>query len=166
VSILPGLFEHAVSSAVHLELRDVYQPDDPDWIDWREGRHFEPAERWPEWFGLVSDATARGVQVRRARIVSEPVTDYVRYEYDVTAGLNLASGEDVRWLARVRALGLLVPAVDFWIFDSAVIVPNYFDGYGTLTSQEHLDDPELASRYAAAFEEIWQRATPHEEYVI
>jgi hypothetical protein len=166
VSILPGLFRGAVRSAVHLEMRDAYEPNDPDWIDWREGRHFDPAERWHEWFSMICDTTARGVSVRRARIVAEPVTDYVRYEYDVTAGLNLASGEDVRWLPRSRAVGLLVPAVDFWIFDEAVLVVNHFDGYGGNLRQEQLDDAGLAARYAAAFEEIWDRATPHREYVI
>jgi Family of unknown function (DUF6879) len=166
VSILPELFRSAVSSAVHLEMRDAYQPDDPDWIDWREGRDFDPAERWHEWFSMVKDATARGVSVRRARIVSEPVTDYVRYEYDVTAKLNLASGEDVRWLPRSRAVGLLVPAVDFWIFDEAITVVNHFDGYGGNLRHERLDDAELAARYAAAFEGVWDRATPHREYVI
>jgi len=166
VSILPGLLKSAVSSAIHLEMRDVYEPDDPDWIDWREGRQFDPAERWHEWFSLVCDTTERGVSVRRARIVSEPVTDYVRYEYDVTAGLNLASGEEGRWLPRSRAVGLLVPAVDFWIFDGVTVVVNHFDGYGGNLRHEQLDDADLATRYAAAFGEIWHRATPHEEYVI
>jgi hypothetical protein len=166
VAILPVLFKDTARSAIHLEMRDGYEPDDPDWLEWRAGQHFDPAERWPEWFGTVRDATARGVAVRRARIVSEPVTDYVRYEYDVTAGFNLASGEDVRWLARHRAVGLLVPAVDFWIFDESVVVVNHFDGHGGNLHHEQLDDAGLAVRYATAFEEIWERATPHAEYVI
>jgi hypothetical protein len=166
VAILPALFKDAAYSAIHLEMRDGYEPDDPDWLEWREGQHFDPAERWHEWFGMVRDTTARGVAVRRARIVSEPVTDYVRYEYDVTAGFNIASGEDVRWLPRNRAVGLLVPAVDFWIFDESAVVVNHFDGDGGIVKQEQLDDVGLATRYTAAFEQIWERATPHAEYVI
>jgi len=166
VSILQELFKSAVSSAIHLETRDSYEPDDPDWIDWREGRRFDPAERWPAWFGLVRDTTARGVSVQRARIVSEPPTDYVKYEHDVTPGLNLASGEEVRWLTRSRAVGLLIPAVDFWIFDKAVVVVNHFDGYGGNLRHEQLDDVDLAVRYTASFEEIWDRSTPHAEYRI
>lgn len=166
MSILPELFRNAASSAIHLEMRDTYEPDDPDWLDWREGRRFDPAERWHGWFSLISETTARGVAVRRARIVSEPLTEYVRYEHDVTPGLNLASGEAVRWLPRSQAVGLLVPAVDFWIFDGAVVVVNHFDGYGGGLQHEQLDDAELAARYTASFEEIWHRATPHEEYRI
>ena len=50
---------------------------------------FDPAERYREWFDLITQTTGRGVAVRRARIVSEPVTDYIRFEHDVTAGLIL-----------------------------------------------------------------------------
>jgi hypothetical protein len=166
VSILPGLFKSAVRSAIHLEMRDGYEPDDADWLDWRNGRRFDPAQHWNEWFTMMSETTARGVEVRRARIVSEPVTEYVRYEYDVTEPFNIASGEEVRWLPRSRAVGMLVPAVDFWIFDRAVVVVNHFDGYGGNLRHEQLDDAALAARYSLAFEDIWDRATPHAEYVI
>lgn len=166
MSILPGLFKNAVRSAIHLETRDSYQPDDPDWLDWRDGHHFDPAERWNEWFTMMSETTVRGVEVRRARLVSEPVTDYIRYEYDVTEPFNIASGEQIRWLPRRNAVGMMVPAVDFWIFDRTVVVINHFDGCGGNLVHEQLDDEALAARYSLAFEEIWDRATPHAEYVI
>jgi hypothetical protein len=106
------------------------------------------------------------VRVRRARIVSEPVTEYVRYEHDVTEGLNLASGEDVGWLPRDRAVDLLIPAVDFWVFDGAVVVLNHHDGDGTLIREERRDDAGLARFFLEAFARIWERSTPHKEYVI
>lgn len=164
--ILADLFKNAVRSAIHLEMRDSYQPDDPDWLDWRDGRRFDPAQRWNEWFTMMSETTARGVEVRRARLIDEPVTEYIRYEYDVTEPFNLASGEEVRWLPRRRAAGMLVPAVDFWIFDGTTIVINHFDGYGGNLQHEQVNDESLAARYAAAFEDIWGRAIPHAEYVI
>lgn len=34
------------------------------------------------WFDLVRAHVARGVEFRRARIVSEPVTDYIRFEHE------------------------------------------------------------------------------------
>ncbi len=155
-----------MASAVHLETRDAYEPDDPDWLDWRDGHHFDPAARWADWFAMMRETTARGVRVRRARIVSEPVTEYVRYEYDVTASFNIASGEDVRWLPRDRAVGLLVPAIDLWIFDEKSVIANHFDGYGGNLRHEQFDDADLAARYTAAFDQVWQRAIPHGEYVI
>ena len=95
-----GLLRSAERSAWHMELRDSNTPDDADWLDWQAGRRFDPAERWAGWSDLVSTNVNRGVNVHRIRIVSEPVTDYVRFEYDVTAGFNLTGGEQVRWLSR------------------------------------------------------------------
>jgi hypothetical protein len=158
------LFRSAVRSAVHLEMRDIYTPEDPDWRDWREGRRFDPAERWRDWFDLIKATTARGVAVRRARIVSEPVTEYVRFEFDVTSELNLAAGEDVRWLDRRDAADLLVPGVDFWVFDDSVVVFNHFDGVGNWVGEDRRDDKPLACQCGTAFEGVWERATPHAEY--
>jgi hypothetical protein len=158
------LFRSALRSAIHLEMRDSYTPEDPDWRDWREGRRFDPAARWRDWYELISATTARGVKVRRARIVSEPVTEYVRFEFDVTSALNLAAGEDVRWLPRRAGADLLVPAVDFWVFDDTIVVFNHFDGAGNWVCEERRDDEPVARRCAAAFEGVWQRAVPHNEY--
>jgi hypothetical protein len=124
VASIDDLCHAAAHSAVHLETRDSYMPADPDWLDWQAGRKFDPAERWRGWFDLVAAAVARGVAVRRARIVSEPVSDYVRFEHEVTPGINLAAGEQVRWLPRRRALDLMVPVCDLWLIDNRMLAWN------------------------------------------
>jgi len=158
------LFRAARQQAVHLEMRDSYTPNDPDWREWQDGSRFDPARRWRDWFDLMRDTTGRGVQVRRARIVSEPVTDYIRFEYDVTADHNIAAGEQVRWLSRRRAADLLVPGSDLWVFDRSVVVFNHFDGVGNWLGEERRDDGALAEQCLAAFESVWKRATPHKDY--
>jgi hypothetical protein len=94
---LEELLAECQHSAAHLEMRDHYMLDDPAYLDWLAGRPVDPAERWPDWLTSVRATVDRGVAVRRARIVSEPVADYIRFEYDVTDGLNIAAGEEVRW---------------------------------------------------------------------
>ncbi len=159
-----GLFRAASSSAWHMEMRDSYTPGDPDWLDWQAGRRFDPADRWSSWSYLVRATVARGVSVRRVRIVSEPVSDYIRFEYDVTEGHNIAAGEEVRWLPRHKAAGLLVPVSDFWVFDSQVVLWNHFAGDGSWVGEEQGDDPALAKSCAASFETAWERAVPHQNY--
>ena len=159
-----GLLRSAERSAVHMEMRDAYTPDDPDWLDWQAGHRFDPADRWASWSSLVRAAVDRGVSVRRLRLVSEPVTAYVRFEYDVTAAHNLAAGEQVRWLPRHAAAGLLVPCSDFWLFDDQVILWNHFAGDGSWVGEEQGDDPAVAKLCAASFEAAWERAIPHEAY--
>jgi hypothetical protein len=160
----PELFGSVQRTAMHLEMRDVYTPDDPDWVEWRAGGRFNPAERWSDWFSLMQETTGRGVEVRRARIVSEPVTDYIRFEYDVTTDHNVAAGELVRWLPRHRTAGLVVPPTDFWVLDEEVVVWNHFGGDGSWVGKEWSEDPDVAKLCATSFEAVWDRAVPHEEY--
>ncbi|MFI6156160.1 DUF6879 family protein [Kitasatospora sp. NPDC051170] len=155
-------------SAVHLEMRDGYTPDDPEFARWRAGHRYEndPAnlpDWWGTWADLVAETTGRGVVMRRARIVSEPVTDYIRYEHDLTFA-NVAAGELVRWLPRRRAADLSLPGTDLWLFDGSAVLFTYFSGVGEVVDREWRTDQATADRVATAFEAIWERATPHEEY--
>ena len=151
-------------SAVHLEQRDVYTPANRDFLRWRDGDHFDPIEWGRSWIDLVAPLVARGVTVRRARIVSEPVTDYIRFEYGVTP-MNVAAGEQVRWLPRRRALDVAVPLNDYWVFDDRVVQFNHFAGDGSSLKQpENRDEPALVSLCLTAFEAVWERAIPHEDY--
>ncbi|WTW93473.1 hypothetical protein OG216_08835 [Streptomycetaceae bacterium NBC_01309] len=163
------LMRDAQHAVIHLELRDVYTVDaDLDYPAWLEGWRPVPAEeRWRGGFyGIIGQATERGVDVRRLRVVSEPVTDYIRYEYDLTFA-NVDIGEQVRWLPRRDAVGLLVPAVDFWAFDATTIMLTHWDGNGRADDpfRDISQDAELIKTYTGAFDTLWSRATPHEDYV-
>ncbi|MGH3645930.1 MAG: DUF6879 family protein [Micromonosporaceae bacterium] len=161
------LLSNCERSAVHLEMRDGYMRSDPSFIAWQNGEHDDPADKDPQrrpWLGLVRETVDRGVEVRRARIVSEPISDYIRFEHHVTAG-NVAAGEQVRWLPRRRATDLAVPGNDFWLFDDQLVLINHFDGEGEVTEHELItDSPALAKLCASAFEAVWERAIPHEQY--
>ncbi|MFC5720318.1 DUF6879 family protein [Streptomyces gamaensis] len=163
---LEDLLRRCERSAVHLEMRDGYMRDDPMFIAWQQGHRDDPADRaswWRPWLTLIQETTARGVPVRRARLVSEPVSDYVQFEYDVTF-TNVAAGEQVRWLPRRRATDLALPGNDFWLLDGSTVVVNHFGGDGQFTDEEVVIEPALAKLCASAFEAVWERAVPHEEY--
>jgi hypothetical protein len=157
-------------SAVHLEMRDVYAVGDEadDFGTWlRTGqRDTDPASAyWTPWVDLISGAVTRGVVVRRARIVSEPVSDYIRYEHAAT-DVNVHAGEQVCWLSRSRASDLALPGNDFWLFDDRVIRWHHFAGDGTWVRQEISDDPAAAKLCAESFDAVWERAVPHDQYEI
>lgn len=129
----------------------------------------DPADNDPRqrpWLALIAETTGRGVDVRRARIVSEPVSDYVRFEHHLTAA-NVAAGEQVRWLPRRRASDVALPGNDFWLFDEELIVFHHFDGNGELSpdgDEEVVTDPAVVKLAATAFESVWTRAVPHASY--
>jgi hypothetical protein len=158
------LFASASRSALHLEMRDAYVPNDPSFLAWKGGPPFDRTKREADWRAIVSGAVARGVMVRRARIASEPVTDYIRFEYDVTDSTNIAGGEQVRWLPRRLASDLVLPGNDFWLFDDHTILWNYFAGDGEITGAELSTDAVAIRLCASAFEATWKRAIPHEDY--
>src|SRR5580704_18735000 len=130
---IPGVAERAVPpfedllracavSAVHLEMRDVYTPSDPWFQAWVTGDRGEFERRLLRpWLGLIREVTGRGVLVRRARVISEPVTEYVRFEHATTSS-NVEAGEQVGWLPRRLASELLLPGNDFWVFDTRLVL--------------------------------------------
>ncbi|MFE9601312.1 DUF6879 family protein [Streptomyces hokutonensis] len=158
------LFRDCQRTAVHLEMRDAYMKSDPAFIDWKAGITLDPAERWRDWHAIVTEATSRSVEIRRARVISTPVSEYIRFEHDGTHGLNIAAGEDVRWLSRRHATDLALPGNDFWLFDSSLVLVNHFDGEGESMQVELTDDPAVAKLCESAFDSVWAWATPHAEF--
>ncbi|MFF3464097.1 DUF6879 family protein [Streptomyces sp. NPDC002619] len=157
-------------SAVHLETHDVYgvAEEDEDFTAWRQGRTYNLDDRaswWNSFHDAVSDAVARGVVMRRARVISEPASEYIRYEHACTPQ-NIAAGEDVRWLPRRLASDLLLPGNDLWIFDDRLIRFSLFAGDGRFVEDVLEDAPDVVKRHAEAFEAVWSRAIPHDDYRI
>jgi hypothetical protein len=157
-------------SAWHLEMRDWYGVDDEKQ---RLARFLatghrdyaaEAGERRP-WLDLMRAITGAGVQVRRARIVSEPVSDYTRFSYAGTRP-NIEAGEQVRWLPRRQASRIPLPGNDFWLFDGQRVLFNYFTGDGRSAGHELAADGPAARLCQAAFQAVWALAVPHDQYPI
>lgn len=163
------LLGSATRSAVHLEMRDSYGVGDEldEFEEWkRTGRYREGAEAeayWRPWVDLIAGTVGRGVVVRRARIVSEPVTDYVKFEHGSTHWA-MAAGELVRWLPRRQAASLALPGEDFWLIDDRLARFNHFDGNGNPTEPEMSEAPEVAKLCSTAFEAVWERGIDHSDY--
>lgn len=97
--------------------------------------------------------------------MSEPVSEYIRFEHEVTF-TNVVAGEEVRWLPRRRASEIALPGNDCWIFDGRLVMFNHFTGEGEVApdGREITSDPEVVKLCASAFEAVWERAVPHERY--
>ena len=162
-----SLIEGFQREALHLEMRDVYAAADHSrFRRWQAGETFDPAEEaewWRPWRGMMRRHRDAGKALRRLRVVSEPVTEYIRFEWLDAAEL-VRLGEDVRWLPRQRASALLLPGNDFWCFDAETVVFTDFSGDGEVQGYELTTDGEIVARCVAAFEEAWSAAVPHGDY--
>ncbi|MEV5516271.1 DUF6879 family protein [Streptomyces flaveolus] len=163
------LLDSAQAHALHLELRDVYAVGEEREVFeafLRDGSvPADDSEYWSGWLPLVERTVARGVKVRRARIVSEPVTDYIRFEHAITDA-NCRAGEQVRWLPRRRASTLALPGNDFWLIDDRLVRWNLFSGDGQDLEPDHTDEPQAIKLCVEAFRAVWDLATDHADYRI
>ncbi|MFB7910648.1 DUF6879 family protein [Kitasatospora sp. NPDC056076] len=165
-----ALLRGARRTAVHLEMRDAYGVAD-------EAAAFEEFKRsgtvdtdpdspwWAGWVPLVRETVGRGVRLRRARIVSEPVTDYIRWEHALTT-VNLAAGEQVRWLPRRLASDIPLPGNDLWLIDDRLVLFHWFSGDGAWAGHRYSEDPAVVELVSGAFETVWERGTPHADYTV
>jgi len=153
--------------ALHLEMRDVYAVKDEAerfarFLEKGYRDHDAEAEERRPWMTLIQDATSAGKVFRRARIISEPMTDYIRYEWEGT-GSNVEAGEDIRWLPRRLASAIALPGNDFWLFDDSTVVFTVFTGEGDVFERQLTTDPATVQLCKSAFEAVWSIAIPHGE---
>lgn len=159
------LFETYSHTAFRLEARDRYN----------EGYTPEPMRRYlagepmdytfmDVWTDAVRAAVEQGKRMERVRIVSEPLTDYVRYSMHI-ARLNNEAGEDIRYLPRGRATELGLPDIDFWLFDSVkAAILRYDDDDRSLDQRDLIDDPEFVVRCNRWRDVAWHYAIKRDEF--
>jgi hypothetical protein len=151
-------------SVLKLELRDVYLPNDPAYLAWQKGDREETFRVYAPWTEQAREAVSRGVDMRRVRVVSEPVSDYIRFEHAVTERVNLAGGEQIRWLPRSHTWDLLLPGSDMWVVDEEVALFYFFSGDGESAGSQMSTDRAVVARCTEAIAAAWERGTNHAEY--
>jgi hypothetical protein len=151
--------------AFHLELRDSYHVEEEDlpFAKWMRG---EPDDfEWRrEWLSFTREVTVHGTKIERARVVTEPVSDYTRWVLTVDPQ-NIEAGEEIRYLPRHMAVGIDFPPEDYWLFDGDGLVLSLFKPDGRSGGFAVEDDPALIARCRAVRDAVWSRAIPYAEYV-
>ncbi|MFE3261956.1 DUF6879 family protein [Nocardia sp. NPDC059091] len=157
------LFEFQTES-IHLETRDAYGTvvELPHMAQWTAG---EPDDlEWLQgWCSTLREHTAAGKSIRRARIVSEPLSDYQRWSYSI-AWPMVDAGEDIRWTPRRLVSSIAMPGNDFYLFDDRLAVFLHYAGNGLGTGKAASTDPADIQLCRTAFEAVWKLAIPHHEY--
>ena len=151
-------------SALKLELRDVYMTDDPGYLAWLSGDVDGAVASYANWTRTARLAVSRGVSMRRVRVVSMPVTEYVLFEHSITNQVNIAAGEVVRWLPRQQASSICLPGNDVWVFDDRVVQFYHFSGDGAYLGDEVTDNSEVVRQCANAFLAAWEHAIDHYDF--
>lgn len=146
-----------------LELRDDYGVDEVLLDAWRESGRTAVASFIDGWVGEVLADAARGQRTRRIRVVSEPLSEYQRFVFDIQ-GAAVEAGEDIRWLPRRFTSTLLLPGNDMFVLDEARLIFNVLDGANRCAEIRFTDDPGQVKPCLDAFEAAWRCAIPHRDY--
>lgn len=167
-SITDDEFEHLLASfereSVHLETRDAYGTaiELPHMAKWAAGES-DDFEWLQSWCSTARRHVATGRTVRRARIVSEPLSDYQRWSYSIAYPM-VDAGEDIRWVPRRLVSSIAIPGNDFYLFDDRLVVFLHYAGNGLAVDKVTSVDPADINLCRSAFDAVWELAVPHNEY--
>jgi hypothetical protein len=150
--------------SIHLETRDAYgtaielpymakwaagEPDDLEWLQ--------------DWCATVRGHVAAGRSVRRARIVSEPLSDYQRWSYSIAHPM-VDAGEDIRWVPRRLVSSIALPGNDFYLLDDRLIVFLHYAGNGLAVDRVTSTEPADIHLCRSAFDAAWRLAITHRDF--
>jgi hypothetical protein len=160
-----GLFDWFKVRAFRLETLDRYAADYEEEAMRRflAGEPVAPGIIAP-WLDRVAAVTAAGRRMERVHVVTEPLSNYLRFEMDGYR-LTVAAGEDVQILPRPAARALELPWEDFWLFDDGPVARMHYDRLGSFLGAELVEDPEVVTRYCQWRDVALQAATPFARYV-
>lgn len=159
---LDEAFESFSTSVVRLETLPRYSEEEDE-----EGlRRFlagDPSvgRESTEWSRYVGELVGSGKTVRRVRVVTAPLTDYVRYQLHAGYQPGLRAGEDIRvW---VDADGD-VERSDVWLFDESVLIRMHYDEAGNYVDSTMVSNPTDIETARALISKLWTRSTPLLEF--
>lgn len=95
------------------------------------------------WHRRLRGYFASGRYVQRVRVLTPPLSDYIRRQFDWGYVGNVSrGGEDIRILDLSRTPDLGLPDWDFWFFDDEVVLKQVYAEDGTQLGREVLPDAD------------------------
>lgn len=128
----------------------------------REGRPLPPYTASP-YTERVSRQRAEGKYHGRVHIVTQPLSDYLRFEFTRYYAVHVRAGDDIRILDVTNRPNPLAGIQDFWMFDRTEVVLMNYEDDGRQINREVLDGdvaPFIEHQRIAVAESV-----PFEEYV-
>ncbi|BEK84778.1 DUF6879 family protein [Nocardia seriolae] len=116
------------------------------------------------WLDLIQETTARGVHVRRARVVTVPHTDYTRWLLEVSHQ-NITAGEEIRYLSRQLIDTDRLTTDDWWLFDDEAVAFTVFEPAGRWAGGALTTDRKIVNYIREVRDLVWEAAIPHAEYL-
>lgn len=150
--------KHHTRDLFRLETLSSYNAasDADDLRRYLRGEPAPTADAKRPWLDRIRADVTSGRAWRRIHAVTQPLSDYVRYECEWGYVPNSAAGEQVR-------IAELTPALtqvgDFFVLDGRHVVRSRYDETGRFVHAEVMDDSVSAAPFLAIAELLWKQAT-------
>lgn len=163
-----GMFRTFRESAFHLETREHYAMtyERDAFQRFLDGRPLPPSGLpwWQAWLDQMRELTRQGKRIRRVRVLSEPPSDYQRWELWGTPW-HIEVGEEIRYISRHRAEQIGLPLeYDWWLFDDERLIITRFTDAGEIASKELITDPGNVAPYRTWRDLAVRNATTAESF--
>lgn len=169
-----ALFDRFQQTVVRLEALPVYDlAFEADSIAaWRRGDpRPERSVRTDPWVArIAASTTTQGKQWQRVRVLSDPPTEYERYELDSYVE-SQAVGEQIFIAERQIALDVVEGELgpDVWLFDAgqrgAFAAVMRYDPTGRWLGVDHVTDPAVVAAFADRIDRVRQVSIPLNTYL-
>jgi hypothetical protein len=157
------LFATIERSSWRWECQGHYAVDDDELEQWRAGTAQRGDADDLRWRSYVQGLRQRGIPFERVRMLTDPLTDYLRWMLETT-DWNIESGEDIRWIDQATAADFGMPTYDFYIFDDDRVAIFRFDDAKVLLGVDLIDDADVVEKHQAWRAAVWKHAIPHADY--
>ncbi len=153
-------------SAWRLELHPVYtMPHEAESFSRYLSGERLPHDVETSWMSEVRGYVSSGRSIGRVHVITQPLSDYLHFEFDWYYRHHIRAGEDVRILDLTGRPNPGLPDHDFWLFDAERVVKMLYRPDGTQIGRELVENPDteeylkyrdIALEGAIPFREYWQ----------
>ncbi|MBB4930705.1 hypothetical protein F4561_001525 [Lipingzhangella halophila] len=156
-------------TAFRLETLQVYRaPEEAAELEAFLAGADQPAEVWDMtqgWLAEVSGRIAQGKRYQRVRVVTEPLSDYLRYECAWGYAYSTMAGEDVRVLSVTEGTWPEgVPRRDYWLFDSVRLLEMHYTPEGEFVCAQLNEDPVIIVEANRVRDQAVHHSVPYAEF--
>ncbi|MEY9213229.1 hypothetical protein NI17_001805 [Thermobifida halotolerans] len=159
---LAEYFASFTSSAFRLETLDTYRvAEEAEYFDrFLSGGDFPEEWRHNPW---VRSITSTGRRLRRVRVLTPPLSDYLRFQLSWGYPGNVRDGEEISILNLSDHPVPDLPDHDFWLFDEKTVLRMHYTGTGEFLGAERIDE-DLTAEYLGYRDKALAAAVPYTDY--
>ncbi|MGY3680243.1 DUF6879 family protein [Streptomyces sp. TE33382] len=160
-----AMFQGIQTEAWRLETLPQYLvPQESAEIEaFREGKRVDPRTYSSPYTESLKRLKGEGKRKGRVHVLTQPLSEYLRFEFSRYYAPHALAGEDIRILDVTARENPLQGVQDFWLFDRSTVVLMNYEKDGTQISRElYKGDPAPFIEYQKIAE---AEALPFLEYV-